>query len=78
MTPTLVHRGGRANGLWALVAGCLCSLRWALMTGCLKGREIHPQENDYGTRNGEWQMETKDAMTPVPAGTSKRLTKWLI
>jgi hypothetical protein len=48
------------------------------MTGCLKGREVHPQEDDYGTRNGEWQMETKDAMTPVPAGAAKRLTKWLI
>ncbi|MCI0579198.1 MAG: hypothetical protein L0331_23740 [Chloroflexi bacterium] len=59
---------------WALVAGCL---RWALVTGCLEEGESHPQENDHGTREGEWHMKAKQATAPVAAGAAKRMTKRL-
>jgi hypothetical protein len=39
----------------------------------VEGRESHEQDKDRGTREGEWQMEAQEAMTPVAAGAAKRL-----
>jgi hypothetical protein len=59
-----------------LVSGCLTvGLRRALVARFLEKRETHPQENDHGTRKGEWQMEAKKATTPVAAGAAKRLIR---
>jgi hypothetical protein len=43
------------------------------VAGCLEERETHPQDNDHGTRKGEWHMVAKKATTPVAISAAKRL-----
>ena len=48
------------------------------MASYLEEREGHPQENDNSTRKSKWYVEVKNTMTPLAAGATKRLIKWLI
>ena len=92
LVPTVVHWRGRAMWLlsalvisclimclrWALVISWQCWLGRSLVARCLEKRETHPQESGNSTHKSEGDMKVKNAMTPVAADTTKRLTKWFI